>query len=1095
MTLSIEQRVEIAAAEYLRAADSGAPPDRTEFLNRYSDVADELAEFLDDLARFRVASTPKDIETPPGAAATATFAGSRTVEISESPLRIPGYEILGEVGRGGMGVVYRARQVSINRLVALKTISPDRLETRDDRDRFLREAEAAATLDHPNIVPIYEVGEADGRSYFTMKLVEGGSLGDVQKKYRSDPRGAAELVARIARAVHYAHQRGILHRDLKPSNVLLDSTGEPMVADFGLAKRIDGSGDASKSGVIVGTPSYMAPEQARGEKAISTAADVYGLGAILYQLLTGKPPFQAETAAETLVLVLSSEIARPRSLNASAPVDLELICLRCLAKRPNERYGSASELTEDLQRWLSGEVISVRPTSRAERVAKWIRRNPAITAVYSLLAVAMLFAIGGGGSYWMWRSAEANRVRLAGALKGEQTARADAAAAKLREDSGRDAFDQLAYLYQVHLAYQEWKDNPTTYRAEALLNECPESRRGWEWWFVKRLCQGGVAQILVHPAGVQCVDFSPDGQFLATLNGTSEVRVWNIKNGNSLFTAKGRLCVRFSADSHHLITAGSNNRLVFLNSLTGASVKTVELDESRLQAFLALSPDLKYLACPGRDSRTVDVVDVNTGRTKASMAGHKSGVTNVAYSRDGKLLVSSSSDGTAKIWDTETWREKLSIAGHGFRSYGAAFSPDGLQVATAGWDQTVRVWNTETGREIRLLKGEGLGFVKVAYSPDGRWLAATTTEGLVRLWDAKSFVEAATLKGHTESAWGLAFSPDSQQIACGGGDSTARVWNVARTQAAMIRGGNSQISAVAISPDSCLIATAGGFNTGEQAQIIVWESTSGVARLRLTGATIAVRSLAFSSDGTRLVAAGRNGAVTIWNAFDGKLISSLPPHELNDYQTIALSPNGGFLAIGAPDHSIQLWDLHSGAMAREFRGHSKLVARIAFSGDGRHLVSADFDNAGPTRPSEVKIWDVHSGKEEATLRPRTRVSSVAMNNNGRLVAIGNADHSVSLWDLATATEIRAMKGHTRPVESVCFNPDSTRLVTADADWTISIWDVKVGKETIRFRSGSNRPFFSDRFQFHVVACSPDGNKIVWAGFDGTLRIWDGSPMK
>jgi predicted Ser/Thr protein kinase len=319
------------------------------------------------------------------------------------------YELLEEIARGGMGVVYKARQLSVNRIVALKMILAGQLASADDVRRFKIEAEAAANLDHPNILPIYEVGENDGQQYFSMKLIEGGNLGARVAELVSRPREGASLVARLSRAIQFAHQRGILHRDLKPANVLLEPDGTPYVTDFGLAKRMEADSGLTRTGAVVGTPSYMPPEQARAEKQLTTAADVYALGAILYQTISGRPPFQAGTAVDTILQVMEKEPEHPRAFNPQADRDLSAIALKCLQKAPEERYESAAALADDLDRWLNGEPTKARPLNLAGQAWRWLKRNAAAAAAVvalgtaaGLTAVLTLFALTSSLPWDFW---------------------------------------------------------------------------------------------------------------------------------------------------------------------------------------------------------------------------------------------------------------------------------------------------------------------------------------------------------------------------------------------------------------------------------------------------------------------------------------------------------------------------------------------------------------------------------------------------------------------------------------------------------------------------------------------------------------------
>src|SRR5216117_266362 len=340
---------------------------------------DSSAGSLDELSR--------DNAKPAPGAKEAVSAATMLGELGD-------YELLEEIGRGAQGVVFRARQKSLNRTVALKVISLGQWASKAHLKRFRREAEAAASLDHPSIVPIYEVGERDGSCYFSMKFVEGGQLDEVVRRSPMSIRQAVELIAKVARTVHYAHEHRILHRDIKPGNILLDAKGEPHLTDYGLARLVETESTVTRTLEVLGTPSYMAPEQAAGKNTqLTSATDVYGLGAVFYQLLTGHPPFAGGTTYETVRLVLETEPRQPRLWNPKIDRDLATICLKCLEKDPQRRYSSALALAEDLEHWLKHEPIRAHPTGVFTRGKKWVRRNPT-TALLMTSLVALALALG-----------------------------------------------------------------------------------------------------------------------------------------------------------------------------------------------------------------------------------------------------------------------------------------------------------------------------------------------------------------------------------------------------------------------------------------------------------------------------------------------------------------------------------------------------------------------------------------------------------------------------------------------------------------------------------------------------------------------------
>jgi tRNA A-37 threonylcarbamoyl transferase component Bud32 len=503
-----EQAVNRIIAAYLEAERAGQPPDREELLRRHPEVADELRAFFADQDRFRGTAGLLGPAASPAGEATAPAAGEVDALALGNTVRYFGdYELLAEVGRGGMGIVYKARQTSLNRVVALKMILAGHLASPEEAQRFHTEAEAAASLDHPHIVPIHEIGQHEGRHYFSMKLVEGGNLVRHLPSFRNDQR-AALLVATVARAVQHAHERGILHRDLKPANILLEQrTGDgaasvPYVTDFGLAKRVAGGQGQTQSGAIVGTPGYMAPEQARGVRGLTTAADVYSLGAILYELLTGRPPFSGQTPYEVLVRLLEEEPERPRALEPQIDRDLEIICLKCLQKEPAKRYASAAALADDLQRFLDGEPIQARAVGQAERAWRWCRRNPVVAGLLAAVAATLLLGATVAAGLAVWALRERDRA-------DQNATAATAEARKAREEEQQKdrqltRAEWLVYAAQLERARQFWEQGNVV-AARDLLDSARWDYRGWEHRYLHTLFNASHLNLpRAHGRGAQC---------------------------------------------------------------------------------------------------------------------------------------------------------------------------------------------------------------------------------------------------------------------------------------------------------------------------------------------------------------------------------------------------------------------------------------------------------------------------------------------------------------------------------------------------------------------------------------------------------------
>ena len=714
---------------------------------------------------------------------------------------IPGYTVLEELGRGGMGVVFKATAEQLNRFVALKMILSGDLASPEAGARFLKEAEAVARLQHPQVVQIFRIGDYNGRPYLEMEYIDGGSLADRLDGRPWRPAEAAQLVESLAMAVHHAHLRQIVHRDLKPANILLTADGIPKVTDFGLAKSLGADIDLTRTDSIIGSPSYMAPEQAGGTAhRIGPATDIYSLGAILYELITGRPPFRAATVLDTLEQVRSATPPALSRIRPGLPIDIETIVLKCLEKDPARRYPSAAVLAADLRRFCVGEPIWARRVGMIGRALKWARRRP-LTAALTILSAAstlLLIVVLAMSNFAISHQQRATFE----ALKREQWLREELARANDRlAEQQRQTQDALQKKTVALEATSEdlQRERKASYferiaRADAerlsrrydlvdrLLAECPADLRAWEWRYLNQSSRREPLAFIGHTGEVWDAAISPDGRRLASASFDHTIKLWDVATGQVEQTLRGHKAraysVAFDKEGTRLVSASADKTAIIWDVASGKALHVLRghVDNVRCAAF---SFDGGTVVTGSWDG-TLRAWNAGTGQLFQAYNTRAGWITRVAFSPDSRWVAVVGSSGRAEIWDIYSGRVNQAFESHLGPILSVAFSPDGWRIATtnnAPGVGVVKIWDVLSGREILAFKVSSGLIERVAFSPDGRRLATSGWDGIVRLIDVDTGHEVLALRGHSDRVWGVNFSPRGDAIVSASADGKVLLWN------------------------------------------------------------------------------------------------------------------------------------------------------------------------------------------------------------------------------------------------------------------------------------------------------------------------------
>jgi WD40 repeat protein len=1004
---------------------------------------------------------------------------------------VPGYEILQELGRGGMGIVYQARQVALNRVVALKVIRAGAGAGAQELERFRIEAEAVARLQHPHIVQIHEIGEQAGCPYFALEFVEGGTLAQRLAGTPLASRQAAALLETLARAMHHAHERGILHRDLKPGNVLLTADGTPKISDFGLAKYLDEAlaptvlARQTQSGAVLGTPSYMAPEQAQGKnKEIGPAADVYALGAILYELLTGRPPFKAATPLETLRQVIWDEPVPPARLQPKVPRDLETLCLKCVQKEPGKRYPSALALAEDLRRFLAGEPIRARPVGRGERLWRWCRRNPALSTASGVAALTLLAVVALAIGFGLYQSRAAADLR-------QEKQQTEAARNKSERHAATLALDQgLALCEQGEIGRgMLWLAHGLEIAPAAAADLRYAIRANLAAW---RLQLTSLQMSLPHQGSVRAVSFSPDGKTLVTSSelmnaertmlDRMEARLWEAATGNPLgppLQHPARVSfVAFSPGGKTILTVSRADKTARLwEAATGKPIGPPLQQEVSGQGVF--SPDGRTMLIQG-DAGAPQLWDTATATPLGPPLRQQVGQYGMAVSPDGRTVVTAQPDSypdTAQLWDAVTGQRIGPPLQYQGRVDKVAFSPDGKTVLIANTDTnqgTVRLWAAATGRSIGQPLQNRKAIGAAAFSPDSRLVLTGCIDGTARLWEAATGQPLGPPMLHQRSIWRVAFSPDGRSALTAAADSTARLWEVPTGRPI---GGplahRDWLDGAAFSPDGRMVMTW----SSDAARL--WEAATGKPIGQPLPHLDEVEAMAFGPDGRTIVTGSRDKTARLWEVAPGSSLGPLLGHQ-GAVHTVAFSPDGRTVLTGSVDATARLWDRATGRPRGQPLRHGNQVVWAAYSRDGRRVVTASSGTA--------RLWDAATGKScGQVLSPGAAIDAVALSPDGQTVL--TLARTVRLWEAATGKPLGQPFPQEAPVEAAAFSPDGKTVLTGDRAGTGRLWEGATGKPV-------GRPLRHED-SISGVDFSPDGKTVVTGSTDKTARLWDvstGEPL-
>lgn len=988
------------------------------------------------------------------------------------------YEVLEVIGCGGMGVVYKARQACLDRLVALKVLPGGVFAREEAKKRFWREAQAVGQLRHANIVPIHDLGEANGQPYYSMEYVEGRDLGQAIRSEPFEPLRAAKCLKAIAQAVQYAHSQGILHRDLKPSNILLSEGDTPKITDFGLALRSEKTSDLTASGNVLGTPAYMAPEVAmHGPKAATTSADVYSLGAVLYEMITGRPPFLGESALAVIEQVKAGNFATPRQVNPLLPRDLELVCLKCLRHEPGQRYADAAELAADCDRFLRHEPVSARDVTAAERVLAWTRRHRLAAGLMAALALSIV--LGMGVAMWQWSRAEHHL-----ALSQDSNRKLVNTLARSQQDWAEPVLASKQPLPGLRTLARLLVQNPSNHLARVRLESAlVQQRVAWP-----------ALPPLKHKGDLVEGGFDPSGRWILTVTRDDHVHVWDCRNGERVLSVphrRGAGGLAIAPDGDHLATSPDEHS-VQVWAINGQ--KPIQCWSNFASAVTALrftpvtgrlaiaerSGHIQIRAIPSGELRwrtgagdAVDVLcfDWQERRMLTAGPGHcslwavgseerislgmptRQPVVFAEFSRD-SLRVLTLSDGRGQVWNTDNGRLLREIKA-GAPIQFAGFDAPGRLITTTSHANRARVYDiqsrNETGRT--LTHDETVNTSR--FGVGGQLLITTSDDGAARIWHVDGNAEASQPIWHRMPVLDARFSYDDKYVLTICADNAARLWSRPALWKPLVEWDvSAPLYAAAASRDGGLLAVA------EENRLRLLSPHRGRQPVREFAIPLTATHLQISPSSKRLALADASGQVFLINIGNGSNQAVRLPH--------SASNSIGGLAISESDNLPG----EKGSLPQE---QALPIIALEFSEDERLLAA--------TGASNLWVWPTQqtsAGPLVTLEHPGTGV--FAFSPDSSRLACAQSSNVVWLYDTRSWQPVSPPMQHNGQIERVSFSPVGDLFASAGRDCRFRIWSAAGGRPVTEWLTVASR--------VTALSFSADSKSLLVATQDGSVRRWD-----